>query len=248
MLDGIKNIKIKRKEMNIIKSKDVDIESVLREQIKPKYRMKKVISLKKYKHIFLRATIFSTLILIIIVPLSIRGVLQYFDDMSIEEIKKASIAVYCASLCAVLLPYLPSNIFLILSSRLGKLFLAWPFAKKHFKRIDKVIELCHHCSNMLLVAKTNIQIEYFTSKSQIYARRALMKILKLTNTYIRELYYPGLNAKQKRDFAIKIENYLKDLNGSLIMTYKGKVPKHVTDAFEQISMNLIELRKKEVGL
>ena len=111
--------------------------------------------------------------------------------------------------------------------------------------MDKVIYLCHQHSEMMLVSRNNVQIEYYLETSQIFARQALLKVLRLTNVFIREKYYDFLNFKKRKTLSHKIEYYVKELNGSLIMTYKGKMPKFLTDAFEQISMNLIEIRKKE---
>lgn len=238
--------KVKRDEKSLLKIKNDSVESGLKEHCRPVHRQRKEPGFKKYRAIFLRSTIISTLMFIFGSLILIGSIYLYEEDMTIGEVKTKLIVVYFLCLSLVVMPYLPMHMIVFSKSDLAKSMYSWPVCKRLFAKIDKTVMMCHDCADMMLVSKTNVQLEYYLQRAQIFARQALLKVLKLTNMFIRDRYYVLLKLKYKRLFIKQVEQYVKELNGSLIMTYKGRVPKYVSDAFEQIAMNLIELRKLEV--
>ena len=239
-------MKISRKEAKILKLQNDDLEKKLKEHCKAQYRAKFEPRFNKYRAFFLRCFYTSTIAVIVCSIIVFRVINLYYDTICLKELRTLFFILFLGSMFFCFLPYYPLHLSVFFTSRIAKRLYVWKHAKKFFRKIDRIIDLGHHCTNMMLVSQTNVQLEYFTDRSQILSRKALLKVLRLTNIFLRDNLYVGLTSKQKRLFAQMIEKDLKELNGSLIVTYKGKVPKYVSDAFEQISYNLVELRKGEV--
>lgn len=242
MLD---KIKINKKEKVLAKAKTEELDEQIIDGCRARNRLQKDVPYIKYKKLFQSTAIGSFVAMVVSVLLVLFVVFLQFDEFSGEALKKVVLHTYLFTIFACLLPYIPLHFLVFLQSYFGKYIIARGLVKNFYKRMDKVIYLCHQHSEMMLVSRNNVQIEYYLETSQIFARQALLKLLRLTNVFIREKYYDFLDFKKRKTLSHKIEYYVKELNGSLIMTYKGKMPKFLTDAFEQISMNLIEIRKRE---
>ena len=243
-----KRTELRKKDKKLLRLQDEGLEESLREFVHPKHRKRKETNVKKYKVKLIRASIFFFILLFVCIGLGLFYIFYLYDKIPISNNKIFSLYIYLISVLFPLFPFAVVGITYYLDSELGRFSMTQYHIKLFFRRTEKVIYLTHHCSDMMVRAKTNADIEFFTNRCQIAARQALLFILRMTNAFIRYRYYDGLRVKYKRLFIGKVTEYLKELNGALIISYKGRVPKYVEDVFTQIYENMLELRKREVRL
>lgn len=244
----MKRTESRKKDKKLYKIADEDIEESLREFVHPKHRKKKEINIRKYRRRIIHAAIFSLFNFIIVIVTGVLFFLLFFDQLSLPNTKIVMIQVYVLSVFFTLVPFTAFSITYIFDSEMGRYILTQFHIRKFFRKTEAVIELTHHCGDMMVKSKMNADIDFFTSRAQVAARKALLFILRMTNAFIRYRYYDAIKLKYKRLFIGKVTEYMKELNGALIVSYKGRVPKYVADVFEQINENMLELRKREVRL
>jgi hypothetical protein len=243
-----KRTELRKKDKKLLRLQDEGLEESLREFVHPKHRKSKEINVKKYKRKLFKASVFFFVHLSICLAMGLIYGFFLYDKMPIIDFKITFLCIYLVSVIFPLLPFGMVALTYYLDSEIGRFSMTQYHIRLFCRRTEKVIYLTHHCSDMMVIAKTNADIEYFTSRCQIAARQALLFILRMTNAFIRYRYYDGLKLKYKRLFIGKVTEYLKELNGALIISYKGRVPKYVEDVFTQIYENMLELRKREVRL
>lgn len=243
-----KRTELRKKDKKLYRIQDEDIEESLREFVHPKHRKRKEINVKKYRRRILHAALISSINFIIVLTCGVIFFLMFFEKISFENTKLVMLQIYLYSVFFTLIPFTSFALTYFFDSEMGRYLVTQFHIRKFFRKTEAVIDLAHHCSEMMIRSKMNVDIEFFTQRCQVATRKALLFILRMTNAFIRYRYYDAIKLKYKRLFIANVTQYMKELNGALIVSYKGRVPKYVTDVFEQINENMLELRKREVRL
>lgn len=246
MLTIPEKLKITNKQRSIIKATSEGLEESLRDARAIYHRKKKDIEIKLYKSRFLKTGISS---FIFFITSLITCIYMFYTKVEfIPEEKLIIYVIYCYVVTCIftLLPYTPLAIYMFMDSRLGRRIVTKQHLKKFYINEGRTIEFAHHCTQMMLISQNNVQREFFTEKCSIYSRQGLLMILRLTNGLMALNNFSILKERDRIKFSKNVQQFLKEFNGSLLISYKGRVPKYVLDAYEQINMNIIELRRKEI--
>ena len=238
--------KMRKTEAKIAKLDSDGLEGRTKELLHPKSRIAPPLEVRKYRKRFTRAFLLSSGVFILCLIIISRFFAKYYETIPEEKTKGIVYLLYIVMILLTLSPYAIFGIRTFFKTDLA-LFL---FAEKHvnhfYKIMDHMIDIAHHCTEMILIANNNVNLEYFMDKCSIAARKSLGSVLTFTNKMIGRRLYTMLKFSSRRYFSKKVDYYLTEINGAIIVSCKGRVPKYVLDIFEQVNANMIELRKVEI--
>ena len=240
-----KKFKIRKAEARLMESKGEDLEEVMRDLIHPINRKPSYLEVRRYKKLFFWCGITSTLTFILILILSAKIMILDVDATSITNLKWYFYLSYVGSAFFTFMPWFIFIVYCLKETSIAKFLFAEKMLKKFYRKMERFIDASHQCNEMLLVADTEINYNYFIDKLSVAARRGLANILLFTNNLLSLRFFDGVKYIHRRTFFKKIDEYLKEFNGAIIVSFKGRVPKYVIDVFEQVNANIIELRKNE---
>ena len=246
LIKNINSVKIKKREKKLAKLKCENLEETYKYYVNPKTRAVSKFRVKLYKNLIFASMISSLIIHILVTLVMSRFIFVHFDNIPQEKQKMIFFLMYSFSSFLTFLPYFLVIFRAFIETNLGKVIFSGHFFNKFYKKMDRLIELVHHSTEMVIIAENNVNTEYFLDRCSIASRKALAQLLVFTNGILGKKYYESLRYKSIRQFTRRVDDYIKEINGGIVISFKGRVPRYINDMFEQVYSNMMELRKKEI--
>ena len=194
---------------------------------------------------FLFCGLTSLLTFIMAIILSVKTLGENISAIDPDNIFTIFMVYYVVTSVLTFLPWLTFILYSLKETSAGKFLFGDVILRKFYNKLELFIDVTHQCNEMMLIANNEVNYNYYMDKLSIAARRGLAQILLFTNNYIAQRYLDGISYKNRRILFKKLDYYLTEFNGAIIVSFKGRVPKYITDVFEQITANIIDLRKNE---
>lgn len=237
------NYKVKAKDIKQVKREDEIEEQRLRNVTSKKHRLPRKSDYKKIKKKIYRAFFLSMGFLILNVGLYMFELIHLFELLPVEKHQQFMITSYIATVFFTTLPIVLFFIEMIMRGNLGYILLSKRRTKYALTKVERNIEFCHSFSKLIPNANNKVNLDFYTYKTTTYARKSLTQILKLINYYSNTVAFKALGLKYQAITLQRIEKYMKELNGAVIVAYKGRVPKYIIESFEEIEKEMIDLKK-----
>ena len=167
--------------------------------------------------------------------------------MNIEEPKRYAftLVLLIAGYTFPLLPHLFLAFKVLKDSEYGEILFGKKEIWQTLKRTERRLELCHHYCDLFIALhrdKDKAKHDYLVKKSQVYSKKALYNLLELTNGFIATLTFKSMSYKNKAKILKMVEEQLKNANGAIIVSFKGRVPIYVNDTIERVGKNLVLIK------
>lgn len=219
------------------------LEVLLKNGVKIHSRIRQEFNIKQYKKIALKCSIVSLILLLVSIIWIVIALVYFIDHIPQEKHLEFLICLFAFGAIISISPFMGLAAKTICDSELGEMIIGRHKIKPTLDEIDRCIEKCqHYCDLFIEITEEKANHDYLVSKSQTQAKRALFRLLRLTNECVGSMIFYGLPFKKKKRFCKRMEEQIKHINGGIIVAYKGRIPKYVSDAIERVGKNIVLLK------
>lgn len=248
MNEIVEDKKIKKRDIRIVEKEYGKLETLLKKNMNGENRRRKPFDYNAYKIIIVRNSIITWICFLLCLAFTILIMSQMYR---VEEPKRSilSTILVVAGFVFPLLPNLGLAYKVFLDSEYGEMLFAKSNITKTLNQTQRRIDMCHHYCDLFIALhkdQDKAKHDYLVKKSQVYAKKALFNLLTLTNGFIATIRYRCLKYKDRKEIIKKVEDLLKNANGAIILSFKGRIPNYVNDSIERCGKNIVLIKGSEV--
>ena len=247
VMDLVENKKLRKRDLDDIKKDDQRMEQYIKAHLTGAKRRTRYLDTKKYRKGLIRNALISGLT-------SITSLLGVMVAMSyIKAIPEKWVTYYvmgCTAFAIVasMFPLTWHSFVAVKQSEIHDYVYGKKIIERTISEVKFFIKKCKHYCDVLTTIELDMgkaNVDILMKKSQIYSRKALFRLLRMTNNFLATGIFRFLSYKKRREVVHEVNELLKDTTGALVIAFKGRVPKYVTDAISRTGRNIFIVEGSE---